>query len=153
MEKTPDEVVRLYENTLYRTALSVTKNREDALDMVQETFIRWMTSRPSFESDEHEKAWLLRVVINLSRNLVSSAAHRTSEELLDIYPAKEEEEKWLLEEVMKLPEKYREVIHLYYYEGYSTAEIAKILDTRESTVRSQMLRARRQLKKALEAEA
>lgn len=153
MEKTPDEVVRLYENTLYRTALSVTKNREDALDMVQETFIRWMTSRPSFESDEHEKAWLLRVVINLSRNLVSSAAHRTSEELLDIYPAKEEEEKWLLEEVMKLPEKYREVIHLYYYEGYSTAEIAEILDTRESTVRSQMLRARRQLKKALEAEA
>ena len=109
--RTAEEIVMKYENLLYRTALSITGNREDALDMVQETFIRWITKRPEFESDEHEKAWLLRVVINLSRNLVKSAAHRTSCELLDIYPAETREEEGLIQEVMKLPEKIREVIY------------------------------------------
>ena len=91
--KTAEEIVNRYENLLYRAALTITQNREDALDMVQETFIKWITSRPEFQSDEHEKAWLLRVVMNLSRNLVSSAAHRLSCELLDIYPAEPKEEK------------------------------------------------------------
>ena len=64
--KTAEEVVKAYENLLYRAALTITGNREDALDMVQETLIRWITKRPEFASDEHEKAWLLRVVMNLS---------------------------------------------------------------------------------------
>ncbi len=147
--RTAEEIVMKYENLLYRTALSITGNREDALDMVQETFIRWITKRPDFESDEHEKAWLLRVVINLSRNLVKSAAHRTSCELLDIYPAETREEEGLIQEVMKLPEKIREVIYLYYYEEYNSREIGEILGENVSTVRTRLSRGRTLLKQVL----
>ena len=147
--RTAEEIVMKYENLLYRTALSITENREDALDMVQETFIRWITKRPDFESDEHEKAWLLRVVINLSRNLVKSAAHRTSCELLDIYPAETREEEGLIQEVMKLPEKIREVIYLYYYEEYNSREIGEILGENVSTVRTRLSRGRTLLKQVL----
>ena len=84
----------------------------DAEDILQDTLIQYMQAAPAFESDEHEKAWLLRVVMNLSRNLVTSAAHRLSCELLDIYPAEDEEEQGVLEEVMKRPESYREAIFL-----------------------------------------
>ena len=150
--KTAEEVVIKYENLLYRAALTITGNREDALDMVQEAFIKWITSRPDFASDEHEKAWLLRVVMNLSRNLVRSAAHRLSCELLDIYPAENKEEEGVMEEIMRLPEKYREVIYLYYYEEYSTAEIAKILNENESTVRTRLARGRGKLKETLKDE-
>ena len=147
--RTAEEIVMKYENLLYRTALSITGNREDALDMVQETFIRWIMKRPEFESDEHEKAWLLRVVINLSRNLVKSAAHRTSCELLDIYPAETREEEGLIQEVMKLPEKIREVIYLYYYEEYNSREIGEILGENVSTVRTRLSRGRTLLKQVL----
>ncbi len=148
--KTAEEIVNRYENLLYRAALTITQNREDALDMVQETFIKWITSRPEFQSDEHEKAWLLRVVMNLSRNLVSSAAHRLSCELLDIYPAETEEEEGIMEEVLRLPEDYREIIYLYYYEGYNTEEIARILNLNVSTVRTKLSRGRGRLKRMLE---
>ena len=150
--KTAEELVAAYENLLYRTALSHTGDREDAMDIVQETFLRWLTKRPDFASDEHEKAWLLRVAINLSRNLVSKKGNRGNAELLDIYPAADEEEQSLIQDVMALPAKYRDVIYLYYYEGYSTKEIADILGEKEVTIRSQMLRARRLLKGRLEAE-
>ena len=148
--KTAEEIVNRYENLLYRAALTITQNREDALDMVQETFIKWITSRPEFQSDEHEKAWLLRVVMNLSRNLVNSVAHRLSCELLDIYPAETEEEESIMEEVLQLPEDYREIIYLYYYEGYNTEEIARILNLNVSTVRTKLSRGRGRLKRMLE---
>ncbi len=144
--------MRLYGSTLYRTALNLTGHPEDAEDMVQETMIRWFTKRPDFESDEHEKAWLLRVIINLSINLLNSAPRRKNSELLDIYPAEEPEEETLIEEVMKLPEDQRAVIHLYYYEGYSVNEVAEILGKNENTVRSLMHRARKRLKGMLEEE-
>ena len=148
--KTAEEIVNRYENLLYRAALTITQNREDALDMVQETFIKWITSRPDFQSDEHEKAWLLRVVMNLSRNLVGSAAHRLSCELLDIYPAETQEEESIMEEVLRLPEDYREIIYLYYYEGYNTEEIARILNLNVSTVRTKLSRGRGKLKGMLQ---
>ncbi len=141
-----------YEDLLYRAALTITGNRDDALDMVQETFIRWITKRPEFASDEHEKAWLLRVAMNLSRNLVNSAAHRTSCELLDIYPAKDSEEAGVIEEVMKLPDKLREVIYLYYYEEYNSREIAEILGENVSTVRTRLSRGRKMLRGVLKDE-
>ena len=150
--KTAEEMVAAYGNMLYRAALSHTGNHEDAQDMVQETFIRWLEKRPAFESDEHEKAWLLRVAINLCRNYVSKKGNRGNAELLDIYPAADEEEQSLIQDVMALPDRYRDVIYLYYYEGYSTKEIADILGEKEATVRSHMLRARKLLKGRLEAD-
>ena len=144
--KTAEELVSKYKNMLYRVALSHTGIREDAEDMVQETFLRWWKLKPDFESEEHEKAWLLRVIINLCHNLVKQRGRRGEIELLDIYPAKTEEEQGLLETVMKLPPKHRDAIYLFYYEGYSTKEIAKIMEAEEATVRSWLLRGRRQLK-------
>ena len=149
---TAEELVSKYENMLYRVALSHTGIREDAEDMVQETFLRWLTARPEFENEEHEKAWLLRVIINLCNNLVKKRGRRGEIELLDIYPAKTEEEQELMELVMKLPPNHRDAIYLFYYEGYSTKEIAEIMDAEESTVRSWMLRGRRQQKGWLEDE-
>ena len=149
---TAEELVSKYENMLYRVALTHTGIREDAEDMVQETFLRWLTSRPAFESDEHEKAWLLRVLINLCNNLVKKRSRRGEAELLDIYPAKTQEEQGLLELVMKLPPNHRDAIYLFYYEGYSTKEIAGIMEAKEATVRSWMLRGREQLKGWLEDE-
>ena len=132
--KSAEEVVKTYENLLYRAALHITGNRDDALDMVQETLIKWITSRPDFASDEHEKAWLLRVVMNLSRNLVGSMAKKSAVELLD------------------LPENLRAVIYLYYYEGYNTTEIAEILQENASTVRTWLSRGRERLRKVLKEE-
>ena len=150
--KSAEELVATYENMLYRVALSHTGIREDAEDMVQETFLRWLKAKPEFESDEHEKAWLLRVLINLCTNLVKKKGNRGQVELLDIYPAEEPEEAYLMEVVMKLPPAHRDAVYLFYYEGYSTAEIAEIMQQKESTVRSYLHRARQKLKRWLENE-
>ncbi|MBQ6074596.1 MAG: RNA polymerase sigma factor [Lachnospiraceae bacterium] len=150
--RTAEEIVSTYENMLYRVALSHTGIREDAEDMVQETFLRWLQARPEFESDEHEKAWLLRVLINLCTNLVKKKGNRGQAELLDIYPAREEEEQYLIEEVLRLPPLYRDAIYLFYYENYSTAEIARIMGQKESTVRSYLHRGRLKLRRWLENE-
>ena len=150
--RSAEELVLQYENMLYRVALSHTGNREDAEDMVQETFVKWLTKRPDFSSEEHEKAWLLRVLINLCTNLVHKKGNRGQAELLDIYPAETPQEQSVLQDVMRLPPIFRDVIYLYYYEGYSTAEIAGMLNEKESTVRSQLHRARKQLKDWLEDE-
>ena len=150
--KSAEEVVQTYENLLYRAALHITGNRDDALDMVQETLIKWITSRPDFASDEHEKAWLLRVVMNLSRNLVGSMAKKSAVELLDIYPAENKEEESVMQEVLDLPENLRAVIYLYYYEGYNTTEIAEILQENASTVRTWLSRGRERLRKVLKEE-
>ncbi|MBP5153618.1 MAG: RNA polymerase sigma factor [Lachnospiraceae bacterium] len=152
MVRSAEETVTAYERLLYRTALNLTGCVQDAEDLVQETFLRWLTKRPAFESDEHEKAWLLRVIINLSRNLMNSAAYRKRSDLLEDYPAADPEEKHLMEEIMRLPEDHRIVIHLYYYIGYSTKEIAAIVGASEGTVRSRLTRARRKLKDLLEEE-
>lgn len=148
-----EELVCRYENMLYRVALSHTGVKEDAEDMVQETFLRWLSARPEFENEEHEKAWLLRVIINLCANLVKKKGNRGTAELLDIYPAEDPEQAELMDTVMRLPPNYRDAIYLFYYEGYSTAEIAGIMDQKESTVRSYLHRARKQLKGWLDDEA
>ena len=148
--RTAEELVLKYENMLYRVALTHTGIREDAEDMVQETFLRWLTARPEFESEEHEKAWLLRVVINLCNNLVKKRGRRGETELLDIYPAKTQEEQGLIELVMKLPPNQRDAIYLFYYEGLPVERISRLLDRRESTVRSDLRRGRAKLKELLE---
>ena len=149
---TAEELVSKYENMLYRVALSHTGIREDAEDMVQETFLRWLTARPEFENEEHEKAWLLRVIINLCNNLVKKRGRRGEIELLDIYPAKTEEEQELMELVMKLPPNHRDAIYLFYYEGYSTTEISSLLDIPEKTVSTRLFRAKGKLRDYLKEE-
>lgn len=138
-------VVEEYSSSLLRAAYSLLKDREDSEDAVQETFLRYMEKAPVFTSREHEKAWLLRVAVNISKNHLSSAWFRKRTDLKEDIPALEQEEKEVLESVLKLPAKYRTVIHLYYYEGYSLSEISQILRSPLSTVTTRLSRARKKL--------
>ena len=123
---------------------------DDAEDILQETLIRYMLKAPAFESELHEKAWLLKVAANLSKNRLRSIAVRRTDELSDMLAAEEREDlSFVWEAVSALPERYREVIHLFYQEGFQTAEIAAILGMNESTVRSDLRRGRERLKKIL----
>ena len=133
-----------------RLAYSYLHNMQDAEDILQETLIRYLQSAPVFENSEHEKAWLLRVAVNLSKNRIDYNRLRETDELDEKLQQEEREDlAFVWEAVRELPEHYREVIHLYYYEGYSTKEIAKILQSRESTVRSNLKRGREKLKAVL----
>ncbi|KPU46068.1 ECF RNA polymerase sigma factor SigE [Oxobacter pfennigii] len=141
--------VTRHENKLYRIALAVMGNVSDAEDVVQEVFFRAYEKAPAFETVEHEKAWLTRVTVNLCNSRLRSPWRKRMEPLLDFYPAEEPKQHELLECVLALPSKYRAVIHLFYYEGYSVKDISSLTGQKESTVRSLLTRARQKLKSAL----
>lgn len=141
--------VTKHENRLYRTALAVMGNKPDAEDVVQEVFLRAYEKAPEFESEAHEKAWLIRVTVNLCNSRLRSPWRKRTEPLLDSYPAAEPEQRELLEHVLSLPPKYRAVIHLFYYEGYPVKDIAELTGQKESTVRSLLTRARQKLRSVL----
>ena len=145
-----ERILDEYGNTLLRFAYSYLHNRSDAEDILQETLIRCLRSAPDFESREHEKAWLLRVTANLCKNRLAYERLRRTDPLEENLPASDREDlSFVWEAVRSLPGTYREVIHLYYYEGYSTAQIAKLLGRRESTVRSDLHRGRQKLREIL----
>lgn len=143
------EYVRMFHGTLYRLALGYVRNSENAEDICQNAFVKLLGYRGEFESPENCKAWLIRVTINLSKNHLRSKRSVQTEELSESFPALEKEEYELLETVMSLPPKYRAVIHLYYYEGYSVKEIADIIGASVSSVTTRLSRARERLKDML----
>ena len=147
-----EEIVKRYQDKLFRTAIAIMGSKADAEDIVQEAFIRLFEKNPGFESAEHEAAWLIRVTVNLCKSRLRSHWWKKTEPLSDSYPAETCEQQNLIETVLSLPAKYRIVIHLFYYEGYKTKEIADITGLSESTVRQQLTRARRMLKDYLEGE-
>jgi len=127
------------------------KNRYDAEDVYQTVFENFLKSRPSFDSDEYEKAWFIRTTINVCKNVFSSGWKKKvttmEDEEWDRIPNQvHDETDELLEKVLALPPKYSMVIHLFYYEGYSVNEISKILNLSVGTVTTQLSRARRKLK-------
>lgn len=139
-----------YGNAILRLAYSYLHNMSDAEDIVQETLIRYLRNAPKLENKAHEKAWLLRVAANLSKNRLDYERVRSADELTEALAAEDEENlSFVWEAVKNLPERYRMPIHLFYQEGYSTAEIAKILGRKESTVRSDLRRGRERLKTEL----
>jgi len=143
------KIVKQYSQKLFRTAFTILHSSADAEDVVQEVFIKLLDKRPVFNDSEHEKAWLLRVTINLSRNRLRSF-HRKTVSLEEYYESAEPASNTdLLDAVISLPEKYSTVIHLYYYEGYSLAEIAKILNIPQATVGTRLSRGRNLLKTKL----
>lgn len=145
-----EEIFERRHRTVYRVCMLYMKNPADAEDMTQDTFLRLIGKNPSFASAEHEKAWLVRTAINLCKNDLRSYRRKTVRlpETLASYEAETGE---TLALVLSLPKKYRIPLYLYYYEGYSAVEIAKTLRTRESTVRSWLMRGRNLLKMELEA--
>lgn len=129
--------------SILRLAYSYLHNQSDAEDILQDTLIQYLRTAPVLESPAHEKAWLLRVAGNLSKNLLRAQGYRQADQLKETLAAQEREDLSYVWEAVK-------AIHLFYYEGYSTAQIARILDQKESTVRSRLKRGREKLKPLLE---
>ena len=147
-----ERVVNEYATMLLRVAYSQLNNRTEAEDAVQEVLLKYMEKAPVFQSEEHEKAWLLRVTVNHCKNHLASAWFRKRADLDEGIPALDNEELEVVSAVAALPAKYRAVVHLYYFEGYSTKEIAEILHSRPNTVSSRLSRGRALLAKALKEE-
>lgn len=147
-----ESVLQKYSAMVYRIAYARTKNAADAEDVMQDVFLCCLTAGAASYDDEHLKAWLIRVTVNVSRNLLHSAWFRKTQPLPETVPASAPEGSDVLEAVLALPLKYRTVVHLYYYEGLPVAEIGRALGLGESTVKSRLLRARKKLGEALKEE-
>ena len=152
-EETNRQAARLldqYGNHILRLAYTYLHNMSDAEDVLQDTLLQFLKKAPSFDSPEHEKAWLLRVAANLSKNRIAYNAVRRTDELDETLAAEEREDlSFVWEAVKALPAHYRAAIHLFYYEGYSTRQIGEILGKKETTVRSDLHRGREKLKELL----
>lgn len=145
-----ERLLTVYGNSIFRLAYSYLHTREDAEEVVQDTLLQYLKEQPAFRDETHAKAWCLRVAGNLAKNRLKYNRVRAADELNEELVAEEREDlSFVWEAVKQLPEVYREVIHLFYQEGYQTAEIAGILRRSEATVRSQLARARAQLKTVL----
>lgn len=139
-----------YGNSVLRMAYSYLHNMSDAEDILQDTLIKYIQKAPQFKDANHEKAWLLHVAANLSKNKIDYNRLRDADELNETLVMEEREDlSFIWEAVKELPPNYREAIHLFYYEGYSTAQIAKLLGRKESSVRSDLRRGREKLKTVL----
>ena len=152
--RTDKEIKEIYERhrqTVYRVSFAYMKNSEDAADAVQETFIRLIRKAPAFENTEHEKAWLIRTASNICKDELKHWWRKHDD--LDNYKETESTEKTEIDDVimavMDLPDKYKTVVYLYYYEGYTSVEIADILGKPKSTIRNYLHEARKILKERL----
>jgi len=141
-----EEIVKRNLNRLLRTAVAIMGSKAEAEDIVQDTFIKLIEKQPDFNSPEHETAWLIRVTVNLCKSRLRSHWWQKTVPLLESHRAQYDEQIDILQTILSLPVKYRTVIHLFYYEGYSTKEIASLIELKEPAVRKQLTRARAILK-------
>ncbi len=150
-----NSIIEKYFNMIYKLAIAETKDVHTAEDVTSDVFLKFMQTNKAFESEEHIKAWLLRVTINTSKSFFSSSWFKKTVPLEETLEAAEipEEESEVYLAVMKLPEKYRTVIHLFYYEELTVREISEVINSNESTVKSQLSRARAMLKEILKGES
>lgn len=141
-----------YMDMVYRIALNALGEKADAEDVTQNVMLRLLRSETAFADENHVKYWLCRVAVNECRRAAALPwrRHTVPLEVLADLPAEQEEHREVLERVLALPEKYRLPLYLYYYEGYSVAEIGAILERKPSTVQTQLARARDRLKLELE---
>jgi RNA polymerase sigma-70 factor (ECF subfamily) len=144
-------VVEEYSDMLFRIGITHLKSRQDAEDMVQNVLLKFMENKPVFENRDHEKAWLIRVAVNICRNHFKSALYRKTipfdeSRIGSVAYTMEIDEKAVMKAVLALPDKYRVIIYLFYFEGYSISQIAGVIKRKESTVGSQLFRARQLLK-------
>ncbi len=143
--------VRLYKGTVFRVAYGYLRNHADADDVTQCVFVKLLRSERAFESDDHARRWLIKVTVNECTTLYRAFRRRPEniDDYLDTLVAPDEEVSDLLRHVMGLPARYRVVLYLHYYEGYSTEEVAGMLGIPSSTVRTRLARGRKRLKDAL----
>ena len=151
-EEEAARAIERYGDMVRRLCLVHLKNPADTEDIFQNVFLKYVLSPVVFESPEHEKAWLIRVTLNACKDLVKSFFRSRTvplEELLDQPAPLSEEHREVLEAVLALPPKYRDAVYLHYYEGYTAAEIGKLLGKNTNTVYTLLTRAREQLRKTL----
>ena len=145
-------LIEKYRNNLYTAAFNVCKNAQDAEDVVQDTFIQYWSQKKEFETEQHIRAWLLRVAINKAKNKNNTFFRRNAlplEDYMETLAFQSEESSELFEAVMKLPVKYRIVVHLFYYEDYSVKDIADILKITPGNVKVRLSRGRMSLRSTL----
>lgn len=150
---TQKEITQIYNRqveTVYRVCFSFMKNRTEAEDMTQETFLRLIKSGKQFENERHERAWLIVTASNLCKDTLKNwyRRHEDIEEYLHLEGASGVSNP-VLEAVLELPEEYKDAVYLYYYEGYSTSEIAVHCRCAEGTIRSRLSRAKKKLLQTL----
>lgn len=149
-----DDVMERYSDMVYRVCLTITGNAEDAKDAFQETFLRLVKNKDKITSEEHLKAWLIRVASNCSKTTVTSTWNRTTqgmeEETAGGGKFYEQKENDLLNELQRLPKKYSVTLYLYYYEEYSIKEISVMLNKNENSIKTLLARGRKLLRKNLE---
>ena len=150
--RTDKEIIAIYDrqvNTVYRVCYSYMKNVSETEDMVQETFLRLIASGKTFESERHEKAWLIVTASNLCRDSLKKWWRRNEPLDEQRIAVEQEDHREVLEAILQLPMDYKIVVYMFYYEGYSTEEIASYLNVPNGTVRSRLTRARKKLKTIL----
>ncbi len=145
-----EEIIEKYADTVYRIALTRCKTIENAEDIFQDVFIKYSEKKPSFKSEEHQKAWFIRVTINLTKNINKSAWNQKIVSLDENISFENTEEQEVFSIVNQLPQNYKTVIYLLYYEGYKVKEIAKLMKKKEGTIKTWLFRAREMLKEKLE---
>lgn len=143
------QLVNKYANVMLRCAYTYCGNLTDAEDIIQEVFLKYLCKIPQFNNEEHEKAWFIRVTINTSKDYIKSFWRRKTEPINEHMLYKDEADVSIWDMVQKLIPKYRIVILLYYKEGYSIRQIAEILKVKESTIGTQLSRARDMLKEKM----
>ena len=160
MRLTLEQALNNHKSSVYKAAFYVCRNPQDAEDVAQDTFLTYYSGSDQFETEEHIRAWLLKVAVNKARNLKTSFWQRNRVSVNDLTtwlethaPAGAEtldsDSEEILTAVMALPDKCRIIVHLFYYEGYSVKEIAGTLEIKENTVKSQLHRGRTLLRSML----
>lgn len=148
-----EHLVNKYSDTVIRIAFSYLKNMSDAEDAVQDVFLRIIDKKPSFNDESHERFWITRTTINICKNKLNVFWNKNKCSIDEIAESacydNYNEDNSVFKAVMSLADKYREVVHMYYYEGYTTPQISKLTGKSEGTVRSLLARAREKLKKIL----
>lgn len=147
------ELVENYTSLIFRVSYCILGNRDDAEDAVQDAFLKYLTKAPEFESEEHRKAWLIRVATNISKNMMMFRIRKETvnlEEIKDIGICENDYETFEL--IMSLPSKYKVVMTLYYIEGYKSKEIAEIIGIKEEAVRKRLQKGREILRRLFEME-
>lgn len=150
-----NSAMEAYADMVRRICFVHLKNRDDTEDVFQNVFLKYMLYEGSFESGEHEKAWFVRVTINSCRDVLRYFSRRKwvpLDVIAEEGEALDDTAEGILEVVLNLPEKYRSVIYLYYYEGYSATEIAGILRRKENTIYTWLARAKALLREKLGGE-
>lgn len=154
-EQETDRAIEQYSDTVRRLCMVYLKNHEDAEDIFQTVFLKYVLSSMSFESAEHEKAWLIRVTINACKDFLKNFFRNhivPLEELLEQPAPLPPDHREVLEAVLSLPKKYREVVYLHYYEEYTAPEIGRILGKNANTIYTLLTRSKKMLREKLEGD-